>query len=400
MRNFHGTWRRGAARLARYNGRGNIASTQHHATRGFWMDYVLLDNTAGKWLSALGVAIAVALALYLVKHVLVRRLAVIAARTVTRLDDVAVAALESTKLVVMLIMGLYAGALMLVLPDGVRVMVTRTAITAGLIQGATWGNSALRAWLAQYYENRAQDPARATSAAALGFIARMVLWVVILLMILDNLGVNITTLVASLGISGIAVALAVQNILGDLFASLSIVLDKPFVIGDFIIVDKYLGTVEYVGLKTTRIRSLGGEQLVFSNADLLKSRIQNMARLESRRAAFTVGVAYDTPEPTLRAIPGMLADIVKAQPKVTLDRSHFAGIGPTSMNFEVVYFYGSPDFNAFMDVQQEIYLQLVARFAAEGIELAVPVQALQVRNGRAGDGGEAPGMTPLAPSKG
>jgi small-conductance mechanosensitive channel len=357
------------------------------------MDHIFFSNTVYKWLSALGVALAVMLTLWLVKHVLVRRLGIIAARTATRLDDIAVAALESTKMVVMMVMGLYAGSLMLALPDGVRVLVTRTAITVGLIQGAIWGNSALRSWLAQYYENRASDPARATSAAAVGFIARMVLWVVILLMILDNLGVNITTLVASLGIGGIAVALAVQNILGDLFASLSIVLDKPFVIGDFIIVDKYLGTVEYVGLKTTRIRSLGGEQLIFSNADLLKSRLQNMTRLETRRAAFTVGVTYDTPAAQLRAIPGVLAAIVKAQPRVRLDRAHFTGVGPSSMNFEVVYFYDSPDYLAFMDVQQEIYLQMVERFDADGIEFAYPTQTLQVRgNGAA----ELPGITPDA----
>jgi small-conductance mechanosensitive channel len=359
------------------------------------MDVVFLNNTVAEWLSALGVALAVALALYLVKHVVVRRLAVIAARTTTRLDDIAVAALDSTKKLVMLVMGLYAGSLMLALPDGVRVIVTRTAITIGLVQGAIWGNTALRAWLVQYYENRATDPARATSAAAVGFIARMVLWVVILLMVLDNLGVNITTLVASLGIGGIAVALAVQNILGDLFASLSIVLDKPFVIGDFVIVDKYLGTVEYVGLKTTRIRSLGGEQLVFSNADLLKARLQNMSRLESRRAAFTVGVTYDTPAAKLRAIPGMLADIVKAQPKVRLDRAHFTGVGPSAMNFEVVYFYDSPDYLAFMDVQQEIALQMVERFDAEGIEFAYPTQTLQVRGGGAAPK-EVPGTTPGA----
>jgi len=357
------------------------------------MNVVFLNNTAGQWLSALGVAIAVALALFLVKHVVVRRLAVIAARTTTRLDDIAVAALESTRLLVMLIMGLYAGSLMLALPDGIRVIVTRTAITTGLVQGAMWGNTALRSWLGQYYENRAADPARATSAAAVGFIARMVLWVVVLLMILDNLGVNITTLVASLGIGGIAVALAVQNILGDLFASLSIVLDKPFVIGDFLIVDKYLGTVEFVGLKTTRLRSLGGEQLVFSNADLLRSRLQNMTRLETRRAAFTVGVTYDTPADKLRAIPGMLAEIVRSQPKVTLDRAHFTGVGASAMNFEVVYFYGSPDFNAYMDVQQEIYLQMVERFAAEGIEFAYPTQTLRLSGAGAA---EVPGTTPDA----
>jgi len=356
------------------------------------MDTVFLNNTVAAWLTALALALGVGVVLAIVTRVTVHRLGLLAARTETRLDDVAVAALESTKVVVLAILGIYAGSLMLNLAPLVRMTITRTAIVVGLVQAAIWGNAALRSWLAQYYENRATDPARATSAAAVGFIARLVLWIVVLLMVLDNLGVNITTLVASLGIGGVAVALAVQNILGDLFASLSIVLDKPFVIGDFIIVDKYLGTVEYVGLKTTRIRSLGGEQLVFANGDLLKSRIQNMAKLQSRRASFTVSVPIDTPVTTLRAIPGMLAEIVKAQPKVTLDRAHFASIGPSAMNFEVVFFYDSPDFNAFMDAQQEIYLQLVERFGAEGIVFAMPTQTLQVRDGRAA------GVTPLAPT--
>jgi small-conductance mechanosensitive channel len=359
------------------------------------MDVMFFNNSTLAWLTALGIAVGVTLALYVSKAVVTHHLRRLAERTETRLDDVAVAALDATRPMVLVILGLYAGSRVLALPASVHVFATRAAIVTGLIQAAIWGNAALRSWLTQYYENRATDPARATSAAAVGFIARMVLWIVILLMILDNLGVNITTLVASLGIGGIAVALAVQNILGDLFASLSIVLDKPFVIGDFIIVDKYLGTVEYVGLKTTRIRSLGGEQLVFSNADLLKSRLQNMTRLETRRAAFTVGVTYDTPAPKLRAIPGMLAEIVKAQPKVRLDRAHFTGVGPSSMNFEVVYFYESPDYIAFMDVQQEINLQMVERFDAEGIEFAYPTQTLQVRGNGAK---EVPGITPDAGS--
>jgi small-conductance mechanosensitive channel len=357
------------------------------------MDVMFFNNSTLTWLTGLGIAIGVALALYVTKAVAAHHLRRLAERTETRLDDIAVAALDATRPLVLAIMGLYAGSRVLALPPSVHPFATRAAIVAGLIQAAIWGNAALRGWLAQYYENRATDPARATSAAAVGFIARMVLWVVILLMILDNLGVNITTLVASLGIGGIAVALAVQNILGDLFASLSIVLDKPFVIGDFIIVDKYLGTVEYVGLKTTRIRSLGGEQLVFSNADLLKSRLQNMSRLESRRAAFTVSVTYDTPAATLRTIPAMLAEIVTAQPKTRLDRAHFTGVGPSSMNFEVVYFYESPDYLAFMDVQQEIWLRIVERFDAEGIEYAYPTQTLQVRGGAIK---EVPGTTPDA----
>jgi small-conductance mechanosensitive channel len=188
--------------------------------------------------------------------------------------------------------------------------------------------------------------------------------------------------VASLGIGGIAVALAVQNILGDLFASLSIVLDKPFVIGDVINVNGVIGTVEYVGLKTTRVRSIGGEQIIFSNADLLKSRIHNLKRMESRRVAFTVGVTYDTPEPRLRAIPALLAAIVKARPQVSFERAHFVGLGPSSLNFEVVYIVDTADHAVHMDVQQEIYFQLVKAFAEQGIEFAFPTQTLHMVDGR------------------
>jgi small-conductance mechanosensitive channel len=343
---------------------------------------MFFNNSTLAWLTALGIAIGVALALYVTKAVTVHHLRRLAERTETKLDDIAVAALDATKPVVVAILGLYAGSRVLALPPSLHVFATRAVIVTGLIQAAIWGNTALRAWLSEYYGNTNTDPARATSAAAVGFIARMVLWIVILLMILDNLGVNITTLVASLGIGGIAVALAVQNILGDLFASLSIVLDKPFVIGDFVIVDKYLGTIEYVGLKTTRIRSLGGEQLVFSNADLLKSRLQNMTRMNRRRVVLGIGVTYDTPTAKLRAIPPMLTELVKAQAPVSFDRAHFSGLGPSSMNFELVYWVETPDFNRHMDIQQEILLQLIDRFAEQGIEFAFPTQTLHVHDAR------------------
>lgn len=359
------------------------------------MNLVFFNNTTLAWLTALGIAAGVALALYITKRVGVHHMRKLAERTETRLDDIAVEALDGTRLLAIVIMGLFAGSKFLVLPPEVDVFAVRAAIVTGLVQAALWGHRALRAWLTDYYQNRAGDPARATSAAAVGFIAQTVLWTVLLLMVLDNLGVNITTLVASLGIGGIAVALAVQNILGDLFASLSIVLDKPFVIGDFIIVDKYLGTVEYVGLKTTRLRSLGGEQLVFSNADLLKSRLQNMTRMNRRRAVFTVTVTYDTPTATLRRIPAMLTDIVNSQAPVTFDRAHFSGMAASSLNFDVVYWVETADFNVYMNIQQEIYLQIMDRFAAEGIEFAFPTQTLYMRDVRAPEA-VAPPAAPAA----
>jgi small-conductance mechanosensitive channel len=360
---------------------------------------MILNNTTGDWLVALTAALAVAIGLYGLKSAVVRRLARLSARTSTRLDDLAAGALASAKPLVMAVLGVYAGASLLDLPPRLDLFVTRAAIAAALIQVAIWGDSGVRGWLAQYRANRGDDPARATSAAAVGFIARVVLWSLIALMILDNLGFNITTLVASLGIGGIAVALAVQNILGDLFASLSIVLDKPFVVGDFILVDAVAGTVEYVGLKTTRVRSLSGEQIVFSNTALLNSRIHNMKRMETRRIVFSISVPHGTPEPQLRAIPELIGDIVSAQPQVTFDRSHFNGFGPSSLTFETVYIVNSADYRVFMDVQQEIYLQLVAAFAERKIQFALPAQRLHVvGDERGAEQGRAP-EAPVAQAK-
>ena len=226
------------------------------------------------------------------------------------------------------------------------------------------------------------------------FVARMVLWVVVALMVLDNLGVNITTLVASLGVGGIAVALAVQNVLGDLFASLSIVLDKPFVVGDTIIVGDAQGTVEYIGVKTTRLRSLSGEQIVFSNAELLKSRIHNHQRMVSRRAAFTIGVTYDTAREQLQAIPGMVKEIIGTEQNATFDRAHFARFGASSLDFDVVYHIKTADYLVFMDTQQSIFLKLFEQFGAAGIGFAYPTSVVKLEAG--GADGTSPEPLPAA----
>jgi small-conductance mechanosensitive channel len=203
-------------------------------------------------------------------------------------------------------------------------------------------------------------------------LGRLALWSTVALLVLANLGIDVTAMVAGLGIGGIAVALAAQNILGDLFASASIVLDKPFVIGDFIIVGEDMGTVEHIGLKTTRVRSLSGEQLVFANNDLLKSRIRNFKRMNERRAAFGIGVTYQTPAEKLAAIPAMLREAVEAQSPTRFDRAHFKQYGDSALLFEVVYYVLSPDYNLYMDIQQAINLAVFRRFAEEQIEFAHP----------------------------
>lgn len=253
------------------------------------------------------------------------------------------------------------------------------ATIALLVQVALWANRGIAVWLRHYVQTRRDtDAAGATTVGVLGFIGRLAVWALIVLMILDNLGVDITALVASLGIGGIAVALAVLRILGDIFASLSIALDKPFVIGDFIIVGDVLGTVEHIGLKTTRLRGLSGEQIVFSNADLLASRIRNYRRMNERRVLFRLGVVYQTPAEKLERIPQIVREIIEQTPRTRFDRAHFQGFGESALDFEVVHHVLDRDYNLDMDIQQAINLALLRRLAAEGMEFAYPTRTVHL----------------------
>ena len=199
-----------------------------------------------------------------------------------------------------------------------------------------------------------------------------------MLFIFDNLGINITAFVASLGIGGIAIALAAQSVLGDAFSSFAIFLDKPFQVGDFIIVGDLLGTVEHVGFKTTRILSLGGEQLIFSNSDLTGSRIKNYKRMRERRVRFSVGVIYQTSVENVKAIPPMVERVIKEHQGARFDRAHFKSFGDFALIYEVVFYVLSPDYNVYMDLQQSINFRLFEEFQKAGIEFAYPTQQLYI----------------------
>jgi small-conductance mechanosensitive channel len=259
-------------------------------------------------------------------------------------------------------------------------------------QIALWANRMVTVMVKRAFERqRETNPAAATHVMLGGLVGRILLWTVAALVALDNLGFNITTLMASLGIGGIAVALAVQNILGDIFSSVSIALDKPFVVGDFIVVDSYMGTVEYVGMKTTRIRSLGGEQIVFSNSELLKNRIRNYKRMQDRRIQFEFGIAYETTVDNIKRVPQMVEEAVSAhKADVRFDRAHFKACGESALQFEVVYYVLSPDYNKYMDIQQAINLALLRRFREYGIAFAHPIRTLYV----AAEANKAPGGSP------
>jgi small-conductance mechanosensitive channel len=344
-------------------------------------DTLYMGNTIEAWATGIGIAIAVTLVLRVLVAFVIRRLGKFAEKTKTPFDDLVVEVLKRTRIFFFVIVGLYLGCQAIVLPAKALRLCDGLLILGVLVQAGLWGNAIITFVLSRAVKREMEkDGASATTLTSLGMVVRIVLWSVVLLLALDNLGVNITGLVAGLGIGGVAVALALQNILGDLFASLSIALDKPFVIGDFIIVDQLMGTVEHVGLKTTRIRSLSGEQLVFSNGDLLKSRVRNFKRMYERRVVFSIGVTYQTPYEKLAAIPATLKSIVQAQPEVRFDRAHFKEYADSSLNFEIVYYVLDPDYNKYMDIQQSINLEIYKQFQAEGIEFAYPTRTLFLQN--------------------
>lgn len=344
-----------------------------------FLELTFYSNSLRAWLVALAIAVLAVLAMRLVRAVAERQLARLAGRTDTDLDDVLVAAIRGTRPWFLVIVAVWAGSLSLVLPGHLMDVLATITILASLVQLGIWMSAAIRRYVGAQSERTVDvDPARVTTMRAVGFLASVAVWTIILLVALDNMGIDVTALIAGLGVGGIAVALALQNILGDLFASLSIVLDKPFVYGDFIVVGDMAGTVEHVGLKTTRVKSLSGEQLIFSNSDLLQSRVRNYKRMAERRILFKVGVTYQTPRAVLERIPEMLGAAVEAQPETRLDRAHFSAFGPSSLDFEIVYYVLSSDYGTYMDRQQAINLEVVRRFEDAGIEFAYPTQTLFV----------------------
>ena len=348
-----------------------------------FLDRIYYGNTLKSWLFAIIVAIVLFATLKILKKLIIRHLTPLAEKTETFLDDLALDLIKSTKFFFLLFLSLYAGSFMLSLPGKAASLIRGATLIAFFLQTAIWGNYCLSYFLNRYKSQKLeeQDAAGVATITAFGFMGRLFLWTAVVLLILDNLGVDITALIAGLGIGGIAVALAAQNILGDLFASLSIMLDKPFVIGDFIIVDKDMGSIEHIGLKTTRIRSLSGEQLIFSNSDLLQSRIRNYKRMYERRVVFSIGVIYQTPYDKLKTIPSLIREIIEAQEQTRFDRTHFTEFGSSSLNFEIVYWVKNPDYNVYRDIHQAINLKIFCRFEEEGIVFAYPTQTLYLNKG-------------------
>jgi small-conductance mechanosensitive channel len=318
------------------------------------------------------------------RDILVRRLRVLKTRLTDRINHLPDKVLADIRAWCILALALFAASRVLSLPSAANSAIRLVLIVAVSFQVLITSRIVVDFVITRMLdrakrEDGRPDPSIASATQIIRFMTMIVLIAIIILLALSNMGVEITPLITGLGIGGIAVALAAQSVLGDLFGSLTILFDKPFLVGEFIIVGDKMGTIESIGVKTTRIRALSGELLIMTNSDLLGSRVQNYARMQQRRVVFTLGVIYETPLETLERIPGMLRDIVKAQDKVRLDRAHFKVFNTYSLDFEVVYYVLSPDYNLYMDIQQAINFEIARRFAAEEIEFAYPTSVALTR---------------------
>src|SRR3984893_7540807 len=311
---------------------------------------LLLSNSISDWLIAGIVAVAVWAGLWILRQLIASRYkkySVAQHRLPLRL----IAYLAgNTRQFLFFAIALYAAQDSLNLPDRIQYIVSRFVLILFLLQAGLWAGRSVRFYLESKQLERGADQVFAGSLDIINFVARLVIWSLLVLVALDNVGVNITALLAGLGVGGVAVARALQNVLGDLFASLSIALDKPFIIGDNLVIDTFVGKVEHIGIKTTRLRSESGEQIILSNADILKSRVRNYGRMAEQRVLTTLRVAYATPTEVLEGIPKLLEGIVRGQASARFERCHLRTLGESSLQFELSYFAQQPKLNPVLDL--------------------------------------------------
>jgi len=320
------------------------------------------------WILAGSIAVAVLVLIWTVRTFVIRRFRD-AHLTATDVDDSLLDLARRTKLLLLLLPAIFLGARALELPDEIRRVLRIGASLSFIAQTALWASGIIDVWIRRHRRTRVEtDPAAVMTVNLFRGAAITAIWILATTVALANLDVEITPLIASLGIGGVAVALALQNILGDLFASLSIVIDKPFVLGDTISVDDHSGTVEHIGLKTTRVRSIAGEQLVFSNGDLLKSRIRNFKRMTEKRSFTKFTIAHGTSPDALARVPALLRAAVEKQKEARFEHANLTAIAETGFSFELAYFVAASA--PFLDVQQVIYLDILRALEAEQIELA------------------------------
>lgn len=338
-----------------------------------------LGNPLSSWLIVIGGIILAIILLKITRTVILKKLRNLSAKTKVTFDDFIIEILEKTFVPVLYFSAIYAGLNYLDLPDKVNSVANVIMLIICTFYVLRLINSVIQYLILNVLKQQDEADTKQRQAKGLLIIVKVVIWLFGIVFLLDNFGYNVSTIVAGLGIGGIAVALAAQTVLGDVFSYFSILFDRPFEIGDFIIVGDKLGVVEHIGIKTTRLKSLEGDQLICSNKDLTDSRIHNFKRMEKRRVAFTIGVTYQTSATSLNDIPEIVKQIILNDQHVNYDRGHLISFGDSSINYEFVYFIPSPDFALFKDIQQRILLNIYTEFEKREIEFAYPTQTLFIK---------------------
>ncbi|MCW7539183.1 mechanosensitive ion channel family protein [Aquabacterium sp. A7-Y] len=349
-----------------------------HLLTAWLTQTTLLGITLANWALVIGATVVSYLAMMTALRLARRHAETLQQQDSQHVGGLLVDLLSRTNRGLVALVAVLIGVGLLDLPERWSERVGHLWFIALALQFALWANRLVSLALSRYIERHASSGMTQVGASAtlMSWGLRTLLWTVVLLAMLSNMGVNITAFVASLGVGGIAVALAVQNILGDLFASLSIAVDKPFEVGDFIVVGGVSGSVEHVGVKSTRIRALSGEQVVMSNTDLLKQTVSNYKRLAERRIAFKFGVTYDTSPEQAEAIPALVRRIIQGKPQLRFDRAHLQGFGESSLDYEVIYIVLDPSYNLYMDLQQSINLELMRGLKEMGVDFAFPTRTV------------------------
>lgn len=344
-----------------------------------FLQQIYFHNRVIDYISVLAVFLIGILIITILKNFLLKILRSFARKKSSAIDNRFVDAFQKKMQPVINLLyfgAIYLGFNQLTIPASLEKIINVFLVALLIFFGVRFILSIFSYFLENYWIKKEKNVTRITAVRGIETVLKIIIWSIAVIILLDNLGVQVSALVAGLGIGGIAVALAAQNILGDLFSYFIIFFDRPFEIGDFLNVDNFLGTIENIGIKTTRIRSLSGEQLIFSNTDLVNSRLRNYKRMYQRRISFKFGVIYQTSTEQLKEIPSIVSKIINEIPQTTLDRVHFTSFGDFSLDFEVVYYVNSKDYNQYMDIQQEINFKLKEEFEKRGIEFAYPTQTL------------------------
>jgi len=343
-----------------------------------FLNQIYFGNTILKYIEAIGIFVLVLILVKIFRLIVLRRLKKWAEKTKTTIDDFIIIGIKKSVVPIFYYGAIYFAAHSLNLSDSARSILDVLSIVVVTFYIIRLITSTLNFSIISYTAKQDASDQKAKQLKSISALVSIIIWGVGLVFLLDNLGLDISAVVAGLGIGGIAVALAAQSILGDLFSYFIIFFDRPFELGDYITVGDKNGTVEHIGIKTTRIRALNGEQLVFSNTDLTSSRLHNFKKLQKRRVVFSLGVIYETPAEKLKMIPDLVKNIIAEEEKSNFDRGHFKSFGDFSLNFEFVYYVLSPDYATYMDTQHNINMKIFNKFKEQGIEFAYPTQLVYV----------------------